>query len=161
MSTKIQMQSEIERLERQTYQLSEQLRQEKERADRAEKALNEVLPEFEKPHPAAYPASKRAVWHGNDKIRDAAAVRFQNLMNWAARNLGYGDTEEVRQATGLALLVHLRVLHPSQAVLFASAVCEEQNFRGEAARLYKMYQDMTAPYQNWPHQSTTVNWWAE
>jgi hypothetical protein len=114
------------------------------------------------PTPAgSYRATQHAIWERNQVIRKDVEGMFKQIIDWAARNIGYGENVEEKQATGLAMLTYLDTIEPQWAVHFAAEICEENNYHGECARLYKLLDAMQQPYRNHPEQKETVSWWAE
>lgn len=98
----------------------------------------------------------------NDPIRNAVAAQFRVIKEWAGRNLGWGNTTEEQQATGLAYAVGFANMEPQEAVLFAAAVCENHNYHEEAARLEALYEALIAPVPEYRREicAENVNWWA-
>lgn len=98
----------------------------------------------------------------NDPIRKGIARRFKAMKEWAGRNLGWGNTLEEKQATGLAYAVGFANMEPQEAVLFAAAVCDNHNYHPEAARLEVLYEALIAPVPQYRRETCaeSVGWWA-
>ena len=139
---------------------------------RQEQAKNAILlatldAKYEDLEPRREPDYGHSVYHRNQKRRTVVEAALQNIVVWCGRNLGYTfeDDAEVadkeREATGLGLLAHMHVFTPAQAVLFAAEVCEEENYRGDADALLRLYTKLTQPYTNCRADARSVTWWAE
>lgn len=162
MSTKEQMLNTIIDIEAQNRRLAMKI----EGLEAANKSLTLAvqtsLPELEIAKEDSHSYIRNMVWRRNQKPKDAARAQFVALKEWAGRNVGYGDNEEEKQATGLGGLVYLRDCEVSFALRFAAEVCEQHNWHQEAAKLMYMYEREITPYEDrQPVEKQTVNWWAE
>lgn len=106
-------------------------------------------------------AASWGIYERNQAKRAIVEQAFRQIMEWAGENIGYGTDQDERNVTGLAQLLYLNTIEPQWAVRFAVEICEENNYHSEAARLDRMLTAMQSPYRNQPHQSQSVNWWAE
>lgn len=160
MTTKDALQNRIETLETLVAKKNETIWALEAENKSLKMAVSE-LPEYEKVPEGAYPAQEHNVWSRNHKIKVAAEIQLQAVMGWASRNCGFGETDDERQATGLAQLMHMHIMGPQMAILFAAEICEEENYHGECAQLHNLLDVMQSPYRRNPHQAQSVNWWAE
>lgn len=162
MTTKDALQNRIDILEDLTAKKNEQLMELEVKVKSLELALQTSLPELEiTPEGASWPHQCN-IYSRNQKPREAACKQFRNLKEWAGRNLGYGDNEEEKQATGLGCLVYLRDCEVPFVLRFAAEVCEQHNWHQEAAKLMIMYEREITPYEDrQPVEKQTVNWWAD
>jgi Fe-S cluster assembly scaffold protein SufB len=162
MATKETLQNRINTLEDLTAKKNEQIWALEAEVKALKLTLESSLPELEKVPEGAYWAQECNIYSRNQKPREAANKQFNNLKEWAGRNLGYGDTEEEKQATGLGGLVYLRNCEVSFALRFAAEVCEQHNWHQEAAKLMYMYDREITPHElRQPVEKQTVSWWAE
>lgn len=161
MATKIQLQSTIDDYKKSEEQYRQKWEQEKERANRLQMLLNDQFPELEHKSANENWNAQTNRWHRNKPKRDAVEYQFRRVLEWAGRNLGYGDNEWEKQATGLGVLVYLGTVEPELAIRFAAEVCEQHNYHGECARLMELYEEVTQPYARSHAEAQTVNWWAD
>lgn len=162
MTTKDALQSSINYLEQLLAKRNDEIEKLTAENKSLKLAVNTTLPELEHTTDDMYPAQRSNIYYRNLKPREAACMQFRALKEWAGRNMGYGDSDEEKQATGLGGLVYMRDCEVSFVLRFAAEVCEQHNWHREAAKLMDMYDAEMTPWEDRiTKEPENVSWWAQ